>query len=56
MDTCRAEKTTKEFYFDPIIATLVPRRYFCGVVLSFYVLVFNIFVLLAPHVCFHIFS
>ena len=26
------------------------------VVLSFYVLVFNIFVLLAPYVCFHIFN
>ena len=35
---------------------IVPRRYFCGGSFLFYVLVFNFFVLLAPYVCFHIFS
>ena len=36
------------------VLLIVPRRYFCGVFSLFYVLVFKIFVLLAPNACFHI--
>ena len=36
------------------ILLIVPRRYFCGCSVCYYVLVFNMFVLLAPYVCFHI--
>ena len=38
------------------VLLIVPRRYFCGGFFLFYVLVFKMFVLLAPYVCFHILS
>ena len=38
------------------IFLIVPRRYFCGGSFVLCLGVFKIFVLLAPYVCFHIFS